>query len=66
MDFDLEFFLWIVFGIVMICLLIRTLPPPGTEYTGKREKNWCPPHKWIKKNGKRRCEECEYCPEEHL
>lgn len=33
--------------IVAIIALRILLPPPGSGYTGKKEKNWCPPHVWV-------------------
>lgn len=52
-----------MFFLIMIATILALwiiLPPPSsTGYTGKREKDWCPPHVWdYNKDGQLQCKQC--------
>jgi hypothetical protein len=50
--------------IITIFVLRLILPPPGSQYTGKKAKTWCPLHKWIYKNEVMVCELCNKTPQD--
>jgi len=55
--------LFIILMILFIILLPIILPPPGSEFTGKKDKSWCPPHIWIYgTDGFLYCKECHQKP----
>lgn len=56
---------WIFIGIIFVtALLIGRSDPASTGYTGKREKTWCPPHKWYwDETGFLKCSLCNNRPQ---
>lgn len=49
--------------ILVIVVLHMIMPSPGSGFTGKKEKTWCPPHKWeYDSTGFLYCTECKGRP----